>query len=84
MTNPRENQKPVNLAGQQFLPIKSIEVQEFHPLENGEGPATQVHLRIKIEGMEDTPIVVRFHSPKAIDELIVALITHRQRVFGRP
>ena len=82
MTTPRENQGPSNLLGQEYIPVESIEVLEYHPLPDGEGPPTEVHLWLKIEGAEDTPFAIRFHSPRSVDELIVALITHRKAVWG--
>ena len=74
--------RPRNLAGTQFFPVSSVEVLEFHEEEDGKGEPTAVHLALTIEGAEDTPFVVRFHSPPAVDELIVALITHRRAVWG--
>lgn len=82
MTRARESMEPQNLAGQEHYRIESIQVLEFHPLEDGKGDPTEVHLWLVIEGAEDTPFVMEFHSPGAIDELIVALMTHRNRVFG--
>ena len=72
-----------NLAGQEFFPVESIEVLEYCPLPNGEGEPTEVHLWLKIEGAESTPFAIRFHSPRTVDELIVALMTHRARVWGK-
>lgn len=79
-----EDQEPVNLAGQNYYPVQSIEVLEYHPQLNGQGPPTEVHLWLKVEGAEDTPFAIRFHSPGAVDELIVALMTHRATVWGKP
>lgn len=79
-----EDQEPVNLAGQRFIPVASIEVLEFHEAEDGQGLPTEVHLWLKMEGAEDIPFAIRFHSPDAIDQLIVALITHRRAVWGGP
>ncbi|KKM68340.1 hypothetical protein LCGC14_1461950 [marine sediment metagenome] len=77
-----EDQRPVNLVEQEFFPISSITVHEYHSLPDGKGPPTEVHLWLKIEGAEDTPFAIRFHSPRRIDELIVALMTHRKAVWG--
>ena len=82
MASPREPIIPENLAGQEFYKIESIEVLEYHPEPDGVGEPTEVHLWLKIEGAEDTPFVIRFHSPRGVDELIVALITHRKAVWG--
>ncbi len=79
----RESQEPVNLIGQQFYPIESIQVLEYHPLPDGQGLPTEVHLWLKVEGATDTPFAIRFHSPGVVDELIVALMTHRNSVWGK-
>lgn len=77
----REDQSPINVGGQPFFAIEEIKVLEYHPLPDGEGDPTEVHLWFT---MEDSPIpmVLRFHSPRAVDELIVALMTHRKAVWG--
>ncbi len=77
----RRMPKPVNLAGVEFYELDEIEVGEFHPLPNGEGDPTQVHLNCRLKGFP-AAFVVRFKSGRAVDELIVALITHRKGVFG--
>ena len=69
------------LAGTQFYPVESIEVAEFHESNDGSGDPTAVMLILKIEGAEDTPLVMRFKSRPAVDELIVALMTHSKRVW---
>ena len=85
MANIVEDQGPFNLAGQQFIPVASIDVLEFCEGDKHDaGPPTEVHLWLKIEGSEDTPFAIRFHSPNAVDQLIVALITHRRAVWGGP
>lgn len=70
-----------DLTDQEFVAIKGLTVAEYHPLPNGEGPPTAIHLVIEIEGVP-LPLVMRFNEPSSIDELIVALIAHRKAVFG--
>jgi len=41
---------PKNLAGTAYFNIKSVTVAEFHELPNGEGPPTEVHLAIDVDG----------------------------------
>lgn len=81
----RENLDPVSLQGTESFEVESevesIEVLEYHPLANGEAKPTQVHLWMGIAG-SDQPFAMRFRSGRPIDELIVALITHRKAVFG--
>jgi len=74
--------KAINTAGMKFVAIKSISVNEWHPLPDGQGKPEQVHLWIQMED-SDIPFVMRFKSPKPVDELIVALITHRNGVWPK-
>lgn len=73
--------KAPNVAGMAFYEVKSISVNEWHPLPDGQGKPEQVHLWIELEDFPH-PLVLRFHSPRAVDELIVALMTHRKGVWG--
>ncbi len=75
--------EPVNLTGVEFFDIEEILVAEFHPLPNGEGSPTQVHLNCRIAGFPGA-VIMRFKSGRPIDELIVSLMTHRKAVFGGP
>ncbi len=72
--------EPINLAGVEFFEIEKIEVAEFHPLPDGQGPPTQVHLRLTLAAFPH-PVVMRFHSRKTLDELIVNLIRHGKAVW---
>ena len=71
----------MNVAGMAFYEVKSISVNEWHSLPDGQGKPEQVHLWLELEGFPH-PLVMRFHSPQAVDELIVALMTHRKGVWG--
>ena len=72
--------EPINITGLSFFEVKSISVNEWHPLPDGQGKPEQVHLWIELDGFPP-PLVLRFHSPRAVDELIVALMTHRKSVW---
>ncbi len=69
-----------NLAGVEFFEIAEIEVGEFHPLPDGQGDPTQVHMRCRLVGIPH-PFIIRLKSARAVDELIVGLMTHRNRVW---
>ena len=71
-----------NLAGMPFYDIEEISVNEYHPLPDGQGPATQVHVMLKLERVEH-PMVMRFKGPGSLDQFIVQLITHRNRVWPK-
>lgn len=73
---------PINVAGSVYFAIEEIDVVEYHELEDGKGEPQKVHLIIAMEN-EAIPFVMRFHSPSTLDELIVALITHRRGVWGK-
>jgi len=75
MTTPR------NVTGVAFYDIKEISVNEWHCLPDGQGEPEQVHMWIQLAGVPH-PMVMRFKSGRTMDELIVALITHRRAVFG--
>ncbi len=57
----RFHDQPRNTDGIAFLGIKldSIDVSEWHPLPDGQGKPTQVHVSVMIEGV-DVPLVMRF------------------------
>lgn len=80
MTNREGWGETRNLAGTEYFAIKEIEVFEYLPLPDGEGDPTEVHMMITIEDFP-YPIVMRFHSRRACDELIVALMTHSKAVW---
>ncbi len=67
-------------AGMQFFSVEKIDVVEFHESDDGSGDPTQVHLIFDIEGAA-APLIMRFHSRPAVDELIVSLMTHSKRVW---
>ena len=60
--------------------IDSIDVSEWHPLPDGQGKPTQVHVSMMIDGL-DVPLVMRFKGPGALDALISALAVHRFHVW---
>jgi hypothetical protein len=70
----------INTEGMKFYEIEEISVNEWHPLPNGEGKPTQVHMMVKLADNE-YPLVMRFKSARPVDELIMALITHRNGVW---
>ena len=83
MRNRRDNQDPINVAGIQFYEVLNISVNEWHPLPNGEGDPTQVHVWFELEEFPH-PLVIRFKSRRPVDSFIVALITHANAVWPMP
>ena len=69
-----------NLTGVKFAEIRSISVNEFHALPDGQGKPEQVHLWIELADLP-FPLVMRFKSRKPVDELIVALMVHARSVW---
>jgi hypothetical protein len=72
----------INTDGMKFFEIKSISVNEWHSLPDGQGKPEQVHLWLDIEDIP-YPFVMRFKSRRPVDELIVALITHANGVWPK-
>lgn len=65
-----------------FLHVESLEVASWSPGAKDEGvPCTQVHVITRIPEV-DLTLVTRLKSKVACDELIAALIEHRDFVFG--
>ena len=77
--------EPRDTAGMEYLPIRldSIGVFECHPLPDGQGEPTQVHVQLQIEGAPDLPLLMRFKGPRTLDKFISALVVHRQNVWPR-
>ena len=82
MRNRQDDQTPVNTAGMEFYEINIISVNEWHPLPNGEGNPTQVHVWIELEKFPH-PLVLRFKSRRPVDSFIVALMTHANAVWPK-
>ena len=74
--------QPRNLDGVAVLELKldSIDVLEWHPLPDGQGKPTQVHVSVTVEGL-DVPLVMRFKGPGTLDAFISALAVHRFHVW---
>jgi hypothetical protein len=60
--------------------IESFDIGQWCPDPNGVGPPTQVHLTIRIKGL-DVPLVARFKSPMTIGILIEQLTQHSRAVW---
>ena len=68
------------MAGVEFFEIEKIEVGEFHELEDGKGPPSEVHLLLTLAGFP-YPLIMRFKSRPTLDELIANLIRHGKEVW---
>lgn len=74
---------PVNTVGIRFMEVIGIDIAEWHPLPNGEGRPTQVHMRFDVADFP-YPMIMRFMSRRPVDQLIVALMTHANAVWPNP
>lgn len=78
--------EPVNYAedSRTMLQCEGLDIVEWHPLPNGEGKATQVHIIITPgEGpLDEFKFVMRLKSKAACDAMIETLQRHRDSVFG--
>lgn len=61
--------------------IDSLEIAQWMPDPDGRGQPTQVHLTIRVKGLEDMPFVMRFKGPGTITALIEQLTQHRDEVW---
>ena len=77
-------EEPRSTEGMEYYPIKleSIEVTEWHPLPDGQGPPTELHVLLKLEAV-NLPLVMRFKGPALLDRFISALASHRFNVWPR-
>lgn len=62
--------------------VKSLDVMQWHPLPNGAGSPTQVHLMITTDAVP-YPLVIRFKGPDTLRGFIKALTQHCDEVFGK-
>lgn len=76
---PPANRIPDNVEGPRTL-IEEIFVGSWCPACDGKGPATEVHLQLKIRGI-DTPLTFRCKTAKAVNQLIASLERHRNDVW---
>lgn len=81
MPRVEHHNKPRNVD-QAFAEIDSLEVYEWHPLPEGRGQPTQVHVIIRLKDMA-VPLVMSFKRPLTIDHFIAALQQHRESVWGK-
>ncbi len=80
MTTSKDFDEPVNLAGQSYYDVVSVEVAQFHELPDGEGPPTQVHVLLTVDGL-DHPLTMRIKTKAACEHLIFALMEHSKEVW---
>lgn len=71
-----------NLSDMFIREVRDINIVQWHPLPNGEGKPTQVHMMLNVVDFPGT-LCLRFKGPTTLDQIIDALIEHREDVFGR-
>ena len=71
-----------NLAGAKFCDIEQISIQEWHPLPNGEGKPTQVHMIIWVKGIK-VPFIMRFKGPKTLGVVVATLQDYSANVWPK-
>ena len=74
--------RPRSTEGMSYYAIRldSIEVTEWHPLPDGQGPPTELHVLLTVEGA-DLPLMMRFKGPATLDRFISALASHRFSIW---
>lgn len=78
-----ETNEVEDMTGVAFLEIEAIKVVNWHPTRDGSGPATQVHLCMRVKGYPNM-LVMRFMSPRTIGRLITNLKKHKDLVWPPP
>lgn len=77
---PPPNRVPRDVTGMSVIDVPEYGVFSWSPDPRGCAPSTQVHLHLQTRG--NPPLVLRFKSAAAVDEMIDALRRHRIDVFG--
>lgn len=62
------------------LEIESLEIASWCPTPDASGPATQVHMTIRLKGI-DLPLIMRFKGPATLGLLIDKLTEYRREVW---
>lgn len=83
MADPNREQNVTNTAGLAYFDVEEIRIAAWHPLPDGRGEPTQVHMMIRIAGFP-TPFVTRFLGPRSLDRIIEALRENRAAVWPIP
>jgi len=58
-----------------------VEIAVWTPRPNGEPPYEQIHFIMKIPGLEDIPLIIRFKSPDTLGFFIEELTRYRKIVW---
>lgn len=69
-----------NCDGMRIGAVKGMTVCQWHPLPDGKGLPTQVHILIDVEGLP-VPLCIRFRSRVAVDAIVGALTEHANEVW---
>lgn len=68
-------------AGYTRIGEPELEIAVWTPRPNGEPPFEQIHFIMKLPGLEDTPLIMRFKSPDTLGFFIEELIRYRKFVW---
>jgi hypothetical protein len=77
--------EPINYAedARTMLPCEQWDIIEWHPLPDGQGRPTQVHILITPGGpLDEFRFIMRLKSKAACDGMIETLRRHRNSVWG--
>jgi hypothetical protein len=79
---PPVNRIPENIDEPRIV-VECYHVGSWCPERDGKGPATQVHITFHLAG-DIPPMAIRLKSKLAADQMIEALIRHRNDVWPTP
>ena len=71
-----------NVQDLEIYELEELQVNEFHPENDGKGEPTEVHMCLKPVGAPPNMLLVlRLKSKRAINEVVDALVKHRDNVW---
>lgn len=72
---------PDNLDDKLIVEIEEYGVFEWHAEKDGKGKPSMIVLMLTLKDTEDIRFGLRFHSAKAVNELVTMLRRHRDLVW---
>lgn len=73
--------KPKNLSAFKVLELENINVMEFCPKQDGNGPCTEVHIVCNLKGVNNTIVIIRLHTREVAMQLVAAIEGHTNNVW---
>jgi len=81
MPNERVEERKNLVEFDAVIELEELRINEYHPLPDGQGKPTEVHLALTPKGKRGVVMIMRMKSRRVVDELIEALEHHRDSVW---